>query len=159
MGRKLFNTQYFCILLCFLVIMPFLNGSANAVGSNYKISGNSFELSDDSGFNTSGKKATSRMCYGAGSIGELVIAGSINNQTTYNNWDAIGATGALSLTYTYNGAYQTDDKDTWNISSSTGKTINGNDIDEKIEKGAIVVERSLDGNSWDTVYIKTNVIG
>ena len=155
-SKRLF-IRYFSILLSVLILLPFLNNVAYAAGGNYVIDGDSYELSDASEFNTSGQKATVQMCYGAESIGKLVLSGSINEQTTYNKWDAIGATGDVSLTYTYNGAYQTDNKDTWNLSSSTGKNINGNNIDKKIEKGAIVIERSKDGIVWDTVFIKTNV--
>lgn len=157
MERKRLYIRYFSILLSILILLPFLNNVAYAADGNYVIDGDSYELNDASGFNTSSQKAKAQLCYGAGSIGELVLSGSINEKTTHNKWDAIGATGAVSLTYTYNGAYQTDNKDKWNFSSSSGKSINGNEIGQKIEKGAIVVEQSQDGKAWSTVFVKTNV--
>ena len=108
MESKRLYIRYFSILLSVLILLPFLNNAVYAAAGNYLIDGDSYELNDASGFNTSGQKAKAQMCYGAGSIGELVLSGSINEQTTYNEWNAIGATGAVSLTYTYNGAYQTD---------------------------------------------------
>ena len=145
-----------CLIITFILFFSYLETSAYADNS-YTIESKNYELSDGVSFNIEGVSSKSTLCYGANSIGSLKVSGSVNEQSTYNSYNAIGAYGEVALTYSYNGVYQTGSKEQWNLSSSNAKTVNGIDLGKKVEKGAIIVERSYDGRQWETVSVQTNV--
>ena len=145
-----------CLIITFILFFSYLGTSAYADNS-YTIESKNYELSDGVSFNVEGVSSKSTLCYGANSIGSLKVSGSVNEQSTYNSYNAIGAYGEVALTYSYNGVYQTGSKEQWNLSSSNAKTVNGIDLGKKVEKGAIIVERSYDGRQWETVSVQTNV--
>lgn len=50
MENKRLSIGYFSILICILILLPFLENIVKAVGSNYEIHRDSYELTDTSGF-------------------------------------------------------------------------------------------------------------
>lgn len=120
------------------------------------VSGKGYELLDANGFSVSGK-GTSTLCFGRESIGQLSLQGTVVKTSTYEGYTAYGATDVLSMSYTYDGAYQEKDKSIWNLTSSDEKMINGYPVDKKIDMGAILVQRSQDGKTWEAAYSDTNI--
>lgn len=125
--------------------------------NGYTVEGQSYELTDGSSFDVNGNSSKNTLCYGRRALGSLEASGSINEQGTYGSWNAIGAYGEIALTYSYDGSYQTSNKEQWNLTTSNDKSVNGIDLGKKIEKGAIIVEKSSDGKQWETVSVQTNV--
>lgn len=145
-----------CMIIAVLLVTSGSEITAYAA-SSYIVEGEGFELADGSAFNISGNRSKSTLCYGDASLGSLEASGSVNALATYNSWAAIGAYGEVILSYGYDGAYQTSNKDDWNLTAASDKSVNGLNLDKKVEKGAIIVERSIDGKKWETVAIQTNV--
>ena len=145
-----------CLVVAFLLAVSGMGISAHAA-SQFAIEGKSYELTDESSFEINENKSQDMLCYGAAHIGTLEVSGEVNEQTTYNSWIAIGAHGAVTLTYSYDGAYQTSNKEQWNLTTSSSKVVNGIDLGKKVENGAIIVEYSADGKKWETVSVQTNV--
>lgn len=91
-----------CLIITFILFFSYLETSAYADNS-YTIESKNYELSDGVSFNIEGVSSKSTLCYGANSIGSLKVSGSVNEQSTYNSYNAIGAYGEVALTYSYNG--------------------------------------------------------
>ena len=64
---------------------------------------------------------------------------------------------SVGLCYSYGneGLYVTDEYGTWALADDTGKTVDGMKLD-KIGKGAIIVQSSLDGWTWETEFTETD---
>lgn len=145
-----------CIMLVCLLLALCMGVSVYAA-NGYTVEGQSYERTDGSSFDVNGNSSKNTLCYGRRALGSLEASGSINEQGTYGSWNAIGAYGEIALTYSYDGSYQTSNKEQWNLTTSNDKSVNGIDLGKKIEKGAIIVEKSSDGKQWETVSVQTNV--
>ncbi len=85
------------------------------------------------------------------------MKGSLTDESTYGNYTAYGATDGITVSYSYDGSYQTKVKEDWNLDSSDEKIINGAEVKKKVELGAILVQKSIDGSNWDTSYYEKDI--
>lgn len=154
-GRK----NRICLMLAGVIICIsfFTLGSVEAAQDMHYVSGTSYELPDNSGYEASGT-SKEMLCYGEKSIGKLTVLGSITDTSTYSNFLAYGATDEISLSYLYDGKYQTKDKEEWNLVTSDEKNVNGISIEKKVNKGAIIVQKSRDKIAWEVVCSETDIL-
>lgn len=94
------------LIICLLLILctlPFLGARAD---QDYSVPGSDYELLDDSRYDYSSVSSTSSFFYGAKSLGKLHINGAIEKESKFNGYPAYGATGSISIQYTYDGTYK-----------------------------------------------------
>ena len=156
-GLNTFKRICIGMLGIFALVWIVYPNSANASEKSYVVSGKSYEIDDETGFSLKGASAKNALCFGEDSIGNLSLEGAITDKATYGKYIAYGATDEITLSYSYAGEYQTKDKENWNLTSSDEKTINGTEVEKKVEKGAVLVQKSSDGSSWSTVYYEKNI--
>ena len=86
--------------------------------------------------------------YGKSSIGTLSLLGDITSESTYNGYVAYAAGENIKIHYMYDGSFQTEKKEDWNLISDKSKKVNGIDVSGKIGLGAVIIQKSTDGSTW-----------
>ena len=151
---KLARISKFSVILigCLLFILYSLPGHACAE-QDYIVSGKDFVLPDDSRYDYSNTTPKNSFFYGSNSLGKLHISGAIEKNTKFNGYAAYGATGSLSVQYTYDGAYQKSKEETWHIVSDGMRWIRDYDLGftKTVGNGCIMIEKSLDAKNWEQV--------
>ena len=136
-------------------IFPLYPVSANGDPDSH-LKATVYELSEGSNFAVKDATKADKFFYGDPGIGSMSIDGDIHDITSYNGFAAYSSVGYLKLRFYYDGSYRTEDKDKWNISDSDDKKISGCEVD-KIKSGAILVQSSSDGESWEKTYSLSDI--
>ncbi len=96
-------------------------------------------------------------------FGTLTISGDIYKESENNKTPSIsvkrkydGKEKGLSITYAYNDSLLNASEEKWHLIDDKGKTVDLLALDEKILKGAIILQTSKDGKIWVTDYTETN---
>lgn len=144
-------TIFIAVLVC--VFTP--QAAADMIG--YDITGECYELNDDSGFDISKADTQSVLSHGSGSIGLLSISGELDGTYSYQGWTAYGTTEQVQLSYSLNEEYRDSATSKWEFESSNAKTVAGVSLSKKVTNGAIIIQRSTDGENWETTSVSTDV--
>lgn len=64
--------------------------------------------------------------------------------------------GNLDLYYTYSDALLKAEEKKWHLVADKGKKLDGNKLDKKILKGAIIIQTSKDRKNWTDIKCLTN---
>ncbi len=141
------------VTLTLLTSLPILADAtvANAVN----VCGTAFELGDDAKYVYDAAAPMTCFSYGRRSMGQLSLTGAINQTDVYNGVTAYGTEGGISFSYAYDGAFQTDNAEEWNIVSESGKNVNGIAVGAKIGTGALIIQKSYDGVTYQNA---TNIV-
>lgn len=111
-------------------------------------SGSSYELVEGSSYNYSGASPVSDLIYGRKTMGTFYIVGNFNEESTYREKLAYGTEETISFGYYYDGAFQTDVLEDYNILSDKSATVSGITLSGSIAKGALIIQKSYDGINW-----------
>ena len=90
--------------------------------------------------------------------GDLIVSGKItdakdkNNTTSYSLDD-----GNLTINYKYDDKLLNASEDDWHLFNDNSKEIYGFKKDQKIQKGAILIQTSIDGINWIDEQYTTNM--
>lgn len=142
MNKRWYGITALIILFCMLFSLQI-----KIYASDNSPNGIIYELQNDSGYDVSEDKPIKKFKYGRNSMGELILFGTINKESTYNGVTAYSVSDVLTFGYKYDGEYQTKNKDAWNIYSDGGKKVNGTKTG-KVKTGSILIEKSVDRKSW-----------
>lgn len=110
--------------------------------------GSSYELSEGASYNYSGASPVSYLTYGRKTMGTFYIIGNFNEESTYQDKFAYGTEETISFGYYYDGAYQTDVLENYNILADESTVVAGSTLSGSISKGALIVQKSYDGINW-----------
>ena len=108
-----------------------------------------YELSDGSSYRYNASSAVQTFSYGKRTLGHLYLYGEISNEGDFNGWNAYSTTGDVSFGLSYDGSFQTQDKDTWNLMSDDEKAVNGISVSRKVKSGAVIIQKSADKITWE----------
>lgn len=145
--RALLLLMLCCILFCVSLVVY----AAEAAPK-----GTIYELPEDSQYSTIEDHEVQRFMYGRKSLGTLSVAGPIGKESTYKGVTAYSVTAPITFGYDYDGSFQTDDKDNWNIESDNGKTVNGIEVSKKVRSGVVIIQKSPDGKNWENAVAPIN---
>ncbi|WP_027205237.1 hypothetical protein [Butyrivibrio fibrisolvens] len=109
-----------------------------------------YELDEDSKYDISTSTSSSDIqtstTYGSFFIkGDMKAINAVNGFASYEV-----AEGNISLNYTIGSTYSNSSSTDWHIYNDKTKKINGEDVDNNILSGGVVLQTSLDGNDWIT---------
>ena len=143
------------------IALPFF--STHAKEKSTVISPEIFEAKDpDKAFNFSSAKRTDAKQIGTLSVnGENYTLGTLENLTDISvkkDYSDQGTDYNLTISFSPNNIKK-QPKSKWHLVDCDDKKIDIISLNEKINKGALIIQTSKDNNSWVTVYSITNVFG
>lgn len=113
-----------------------------------------FDKNDDYDISESDKSSSTDKVE---TYGEFSILGNIGNISEKNGVPAYEVTsGNLDLYYTYSDALLKAEEKKWHLVADKGKKLDGNKLDKKILKGAIIIQTSKDRKNWTDIKCLTN---
>ncbi len=124
-----------------------------AADTSEKIEAVSYEFEKDSKYEITGATAN-----GATVAGALEISGNYKSLGNNNGIYQIDVKeGQVKISYSVDSAILTEDETKWHLIEDSTKQIDGINVAEKIKRGAMIIQTSLDGEKWVTDSIKTNI--
>ena len=154
--KKKLYMQILTMILCVVALTTlysvnaFAKSEKNAVvGQVYEFDKNDdYDISEYDKFSSTDKVET---------YGEFSLLGNIENISEKNGVPAYEVTsGNLDIYYTYSDALLKAEDKKWHLVADKGKKIDGNKLDKKILKGAIIIQTSKDRKNWTDVKCLTN---
>ena len=148
------------LLFCIFAISCLFNDSVYAASTQENVVGKVYEFDDDtdytfssaSGYTASDKAST----YGVFSISGTESA--VKSSETENGIPAYEVSdGNIQITYSYADSLLTAEENKWHIVKDKEENLDIYKLDSNIAKGALVLQRSIDGINWSDIYIQTNV--
>lgn len=113
-----------------------------------------FDKNDDYDISESDKSSSTDKVE---TYGEFSLLGNIGNVSEKNGVPAYEVTsGNLDLYYTYSDALLKAEEKKWHLVADKGKKLDGNKLDKKILKGAIIIQTSKDRKNWTDIKCLTN---
>lgn len=113
-----------------------------------------FDKNDDYDISESDKSSSTDKVE---TYGDFSILGNIGNVSEKNGVPAYEVTsGNLDLYYTYSDALLKAEEKKWHLVADKGKKLDGNKLDKKILKGAIIIQTSKDRKNWTDIKCLTN---
>lgn len=149
--KKLFVT-----LVTAIVLLSVLSVSALADAAKTRISGKIYEF--EKGHYDFSQSETSAITGTDNTYGTFSVQGAFTRETNKSGVPAFTVTdGGLEIFYDYNDAKLTADEDSWHLVDDKSKKVDTLTLDSNIMKGAIILQISTDGKSWNTVTTTTDV--
>lgn len=147
-------------LLSFFIAVVFLLGifrpKAFAQEAKTEVPGRIYDFSKESHYEFSETKDFSPT-NNTNTYGSFFLSGKVTDVTTKDGIDAYEVSdGNLEFFYNYGDKLLNADDDSWKLSNDKGKKIDDLSLDEKILKGAIVLQTSTDGLNWVNVASMTD---
>lgn len=169
--EKVITKEIVTALMTAMLLALIFSGTgivACANETNISVSGKLYEFDEKSEYEYSSNTPV-EIITNDGKLGAFSISGDIKSIADVNGFSAYQVRhsdvtdlkedeGIVKLSYklgdTLIGVAETD----WHIVEDKTTKINGEKLDEKMLKGAIILQTSLDGETWITDLMKTNIV-
>ena len=154
------NKSFAIILsLSLLIIGTAFPVEASAVSSKTYIAGKVYEFDKDNDYKfseaTEFKSSDSTTTYGQfsilGSTAMPVAAGKKSGVEAYSIKE-----GTISISYTYSNKLLRASNDEWHLVEDKEKNVDIYKLNNNIQKGALILQRSIDHLNWNDISIQTN---
>lgn len=156
---RIYKRFYSSIIMIALALVLFVGATpinAYAEAEKNTIVGKVYEFDEDNDYEFS-KAKKSTASDNADTYGSFSVSGKIGNITEKNGIPSYEVdSGNLSIYYTYSDTLLKADEKSWHLIDDKGKKIDGKKLDEKILKGAIILQTSKDRKNWTDVKTLTN---
>ncbi len=127
-----------------------------AESGNTAVTGKLYEFGEKSKYEISSAETFSATT-SANTYGEFLIDGNVVSSSTKDGVPSYEIEdNALSFIYQYDDTLLNAGVDEWHLYSDDTKEINGKDIEDKVQKGAIWVQTSIDHINWTDAVCITN---
>lgn len=154
--KKKLYMQISTMILCVVALTTLYSVNAFTKSEKNAIVGKVYEFdkNDDYDISESDKSSSTDKVE---TYGELSLLGNIGNVSEKNGVPAYEVTsGNLDLYYTYSDALLKAEEKKWHLVADKGKKLDGNKLDKKILKGAIIIQTSKDRKNWTDIKCLTN---
>ena len=154
---KRFYSSVITIALTLVLFVRTAPINTYAEAEKNTIVGKVYEFDEDNDYEFS-KVEKSTASDKADTYGSFSVSGKIGNVTEKNGIPSYEVDyGNLNIYYTYSDTLLKADEKSWHLIDDKGKKIGGKKLDEKILKGAIILQTSKDRKNWTDVKTLTNV--
>ena len=154
---KRFYSSVITIALALVLFVGTAPINTYAEAEKNTIVGKVYEFDEDNDYEFS-KVEKSTASDKADTYGSFSVSGKIGNVTEKNGIPSYEVdSGNLNIYYTYSDTLLKADEKSWHLIDDKGKKIGGKKLDEKILKGAIILQTSKDRKNWTDVKTLTNV--
>lgn len=154
--KKKLYMQISTMILCVVALTTLYSVNAFTKSEKNAIVGKVYEFdkNDDYDISESDKSSSTDKVE---TYGEFSLLGNIGNVSEKNGVPAYEVTsGNLNLYYTYSDALLKAEEKKWHLVADKGKKLDGNKLDKKILKGAIIIQTSKDRKNWTDIKCLTN---
>lgn len=154
--KKKLYMQLSTMILCVVALTTLYSVNAFTKSEKNAIVGKVYEFdkNDDYDISESDKSFSTDKVE---TYGEFSLLGNIGNVSEKNGIPAYEVTsGNLDLYYTYSDALLKAEEKKWHLVADKGKKLDGNKLDKKILKGAIIIQTSKDRKNWTDIKCLTN---
>ena len=142
----------FTLLLCLFICPVRAAEDAPAVSGTVRI------FDKDSEYEISENAVPAVPVTESNTYGKFQINGTLNGLPEKDGVPAYRVSGNdLSFGYSCTDELLTAGEDAWHLIDDTGKKVDGQKLKEKIRKGAVIVQISVDRKKWVTVGTSCNV--
>ena len=94
----------------------------------------------------------------AKATGELSISGDIKQEKSSGGIDRYTLkSGNVVFSYSYDDGALDGDEDEWHLASDKSKKVDSLNLDKSIQRGAMILQTSLDGENWTEEWVKTDI--
>lgn len=153
---KRFYSSVITIALALVLFVGTAPINTYAEAEKNTIVGKVYEFDEDNDYEFS-KVEKSTASDKADTYGSFSVSGKIGNVTEKNGIPSYEVdSGNLNIYYTYSDTFLKADEKSWHLIDDKGKKIGGKKLDEKILKGAIILQTSKDRKNWTDVKTLTN---
>lgn len=157
---RIYKRFYSSVITIALALVLFVGAApinTYAEAEKNTIVGKVYEFDEDNDYEFS-KVEKSTASDKADTYGSFSVSGKIGNITEKNGIPSYEVdSGNLNIYYTYSDTLLKADEKSWHLIDDKGKKIGGKKLDEKILKGAIILQTSKDRKNWTDVKTLTNV--
>ena len=148
--------QISTMILCVVALTTLYSVNAFAKSEKNAVVGKVYEFDKNNDYDIS-ESDTSSSTDQVETYGEFSLLGNIGNISEKNGVPAYEVTsGNLDLYYTYSDALLKAEEKKWHLVADKGKKLDGNKLDKKILKGAIIIQTSKDRKNWTDIKCLTN---
>lgn len=130
---------------------------SNTKSTSYDVSGKLYEFKDDSEYNFSskGSKPEKKPDF----MGSLSIKGSMHESDEKDGLPSftVDEDSTLSISYTYDNSLRKAGDKKWHMIKDGDDVVNGIELDDDIDYGAIILQTSLDHKNWYTNKSSVNI--
>lgn len=154
--KKKLYMQISTMILCVVALTTLYSVNAFTKSEKNAIVGKVYEFdkNDDYDISESDKSSSTDKVE---TYGEFSLLGNIGNISEKHGVPAYEVTsGNLDLYYTYSDALLKAEEKKWHLVADKGKKLDGNKLDKKILKGAIIIQTSKDRKNWTDIKCLTN---
>lgn len=154
--KKKLYMQISTMILCVVALTTLYSVNAFTKSEKNAIVGKVYEFdkNDDYDISESDKSSSTDKVE---TYGKFSLLGNIRNVSEKNGVPAYEVTsGNLDLYYTYSDALLKAEEKKWHLVADKGKKLDGNKLDKKILKGAIIIQTSKDRKNWTDIKCLTN---
>ena len=142
-------------IICVLSMITAMPIMAEANGKNIDIAGEIYEFSQKDSYEFEGTEAlNSKSQHVRLSLkGNLTADGEKNSIAVY----AVSGDAPVSFTYDFDDSLLETPEDEWHLVEDKSKKINDITLEDDIQKGALIIQVSNDGEKWISVNKNVNV--
>ncbi len=145
-------------VFCIVFMIRVLSFPAKAAEPTFSIKGQVCELEGKGNYEFSGSETEFVSSDEAAVMGSLSVTGMAKENGDVNGMPFFTVkNGNLSLQYTVDQSRLNLGNDVWHLTEDSSKNVNGIKLSEKIGLGAIIVQTSLDGDTWVTDTSVSNI--
>lgn len=136
------------VLLTTLGASVYAAGKTGVSGKLYEFDKGHYEFSKSEGFANTGANNT---------YGKFSVQGNFTSETDKSGVPSFAVTDdSLTLFYDYDDKKLNADVDSWHLVDDKSKKVDTITLDSNIMKGALILQISTDGKSWNTVQSVTD---
>ena len=148
------------LIIVFAIAIVLLRQDTVASNDKVELSGKAYEFDSKTDYTfSSAPSFVSTDSYET--YGTFSIAGTTSQITNYGKEDNVLAysvpEGNVSIFYTYSDSLLNASEEEWHIVKDGEKNIDVFKIENNIDKGALILQRSIDHINWSNISIQTNV--
>jgi len=159
-NRMIFYKIIQLVLAIVILFSIDINGEAKEGESkdNEGIEGYYIELSEKSDYSTE-KNDTRDTFLDGKQLGDISISGSFKKIDDVNGFPSYEIKeDNIEFMYKLQNNYTNISSGSWYITSDKEKKVDGIDMGDKIGKGGLIIQSSLDGTNWTTIDKKTDLV-
>lgn len=147
------------VIFTLSMVMPSFCLSAKTADKTLSVQGHLYEFDEKSKYEID-SSSSDKMTDSSGiHMGGLSVTGNFTDtKTTDGTFSFVVADNELfSITYKYDNKLLNSSEDEWHLIDDSKKSVNGIELEDKIGKGAIILQTSLDKEKWVTTSTDTNI--